>query len=151
MENKIDKRLISKFEFLLKINGNIICQRYFNVRKHNSRTLTSVELYDQLDTIRHKLKHYLKKRSIDYLYDQYNQYTNVVNLSEQDLEGSEQEVFEVEIKENGKNIIATILPSHLYPTRVRYTVDIRPLIPEILSDLSDTLSLRKSTPIEVLR
>ena len=134
MENKIDKRLISKFEFLLKINGNIICQRYFNVRKHNSKTLTSVELYDQVDTIRHKLKHYLKKRSIDYLFDQYNQYTNVVNLSEQDLEGSEQEVFEVEIKENG-----------------RYTVDIRPLIPEILSDLSDTLSLRNSTPIEVLR
>tara|TARA_R110001583_G_scaffold107043_3_gene255584 strand:- start:1314 stop:1769 length:456 start_codon:yes stop_codon:yes gene_type:complete len=151
MENKIDKRLISKFEFLLKINGNIICQRYFNVRKHNSKTLTSVELYDQVDTIRHKLKHYLKKRSIDYLFDQYNQYTNVVNLSEQDLEGSEQEVFEVEIKENGRNLITTILPSHQYPTRVRYTVDIRPLIPEILSDLSDTLSLRNSTPIEVLR
>ncbi len=151
MKKKIIKSINSKFEMLLKINGNINVQRYFNVRKHNSRTLTSVELYDQLDTIRHKLKHYLKKRSIDYLYDQYNQYTNVVNLSEQDLEGSEQEVFEVEIKENGKNIIATILPSHLYPTRVRYTVDIRPLIPEILSDLSDTLSLRKSTPIEVLR
>ena len=151
MENKIDKRLISKFEFLLKINGNIICQRYFNVRKHNSKTLTSVELYEQVDAIRTKLKYYLKSRSWDYLYEQYNQYTNVVNLSEQDLEGSEQEVFEVEIKENGRNLITTILPSHQYPTRVRYTVDIRPLIPEILSDLSDTLSLRNSTPIEVLR
>jgi hypothetical protein len=75
----------------------------------------------------------------------------VVNLSEQDLEGSEDEVFEVEIKENGRNIISTILPSHNYPTRVRYTVDIRPLIPGILSELSDTLSLRNSTPIEVLR
>jgi len=151
MENKIDKKLISKFEFLLKINGNIICQRYFNVRKHNPRTLTSLELYEQVDAIRTKLKYYLKSRSWDYLYEQYNQYTNVVNLSEQDLEGSEDEVFEVEIKENGRNIISTILPSHNYPTRVRYTVDIRPLIPEILSELSDTLSLRKSTPIEVLR
>ena len=151
MENKIDKKLISKFEFLLKINGNIICQRYFNVRKHNPRTLSSLELYEEVDDIKTKLRHYLKKRSWDYLYDQYNQYTNVVNLSDQDLEGSEKEVFEIEIKENGRNIIATILPSHIYPTRVRYTVDIRPLIPKILSALSDTLSLRKTTPIEVLR
>ena len=151
MENKIDKKLISKFEFLLKINGNIICQRYFNVRKHNPRTLASLELYEQVDAIRTKLKYYLKSRSWDYLYEQYNQYTNVVNLSEQDLEGSEDEVFEVEIKENGRNIMSTILPSHNYPTRVRYTVDIRPLIPGILSELSDTLSLRNSTPIEVLR
>ena len=148
MENRMDKKLISKFEFLLKINGNIICQRYFNVRNHKPRTLTSLELYEQVDFIKSKLKTYLKNRSIDYLYDQYNPYTNVVNLSEQDLEGSEKEVFEIEIKENGRNIITTILPSHIYPTRVRYTVDIRPLIPEILSELSDTLSLRKSTPIE---
>ena len=151
MENKIDKKLISKFEFLLKINGNIICQRYFNVRKHNPKTLTSLELFEEVDDIKTKLRYYLKKRSWDYLYDQYNQYTNVVNLSDQDLEGSEKEVFEIEIKENGRNIIATILPSHIYPTRVRYTVDIRPLIPQILSELSDTLSLRKTTPIEVLR
>ena len=151
MENKIDKKLMSKFEFLLKINGNIICQRYFNVRKHNPKTLSSLELYEEVDDIKTKLRYYLKKRSWDYLYDQYNQYTNVVNLSEQDLEGSEDEVFEIEIKENGRNIITTILPSHIYPTRVRYTVDIRPLIPQILSELSDTLSLRKTTPIEVLR
>ncbi len=151
MENKIDKKLISKFEFLLKINGNIICQRYFNVRKHNPKTLTSLELFEEVEDIKTKLRYHLKKRSWDYLYDQYNQYTNVVNLSDQDLEGSEKEVFEIEIKENGRNIIATILPSHIYPTRVRYTVDIRPLIPQILSELSDTLSLRKTTPIEVLR
>ena len=151
MENKIDKKLMSKFEFLLKIKGNIICQRYFNVRKHNPKTLSSLELYEEVDDIKTKLRYYLKKRSWDYLYDQYNQYTNVVNLSEQDLEGSEDEVFEIEIKENGRNIITTILPSHIYPTRVRYTVDIRPLIPQILSELSDTLSLRKTTPIEVLR
>ena len=141
--NRIDKKMTTKLEFLLKINGNIICQRYFNVRDFNEKTLDSIELLDEVNYIKEKLKEYLKMRSLNYLYDQYNQYTNTVNLSEQDLEGSEDEVFEVEIKKDGKNIIHTFIPSQCYPTRVRYTVDIRPMIPRILGDLSDTLSLRK--------
>ena len=151
MEYKIDRKQMSKFEFLLKIKGNIICQRYFNVKNYNSKALESVELYENMVDIRLRLKEYLKQRSCDYLYEQFNQHTNYLNLSQQDLEGSENEVFEIEIKENGTNLIAGILPSNIYPTRVRYTVDIRPMIPSILSELSDTLSLRKTTSIEELR
>tara|TARA_R100001594_G_scaffold137503_1_gene180593 strand:- start:839 stop:1300 length:462 start_codon:yes stop_codon:yes gene_type:complete len=146
--NRVDKKMTTKFEFLLKINGNIICQRYFNVRDFNEKTLDSIELLDEVNYIKSKLKEHLKMRSLNYLYDQYNSYTNVVNLSEQDLEGSEDEVFEIEIRKDGKNIIHTFLPSNCYPTRVRYTVDIRPMIPRILGDLSDTLSLKK--PVKVI-
>ena len=151
MKYKTENKSIVKFEFLLKIKGNIICQRYFNVRDYNPNTVSSVEFLEEIESIKFRLKEYLKQRSVDYLYDQYNQYTNYVNLSEQDLEGSEDEVFEIDIRENGKNIITTFLPSHLYPTRVRYTVDIRPMIHRLLTELSDTLSLRKPTSIEVLR
>lgn len=150
MYNKLDKRTSSKFEFLLKINGNIICQRYFNVREFNPTTINSVELIDEIDYIKNDLKSYLKMRTLNYLYDQYNQYTNMVNLSEQDLEGSEDEIFEIEIKKDGRNIINTYIPSDCYPTRVRYTVDIRPMIPRILGDLSDILSLKKVTAIKEL-
>ena len=32
-----------KFEFILRINDNIICQRYFNIRGYNNRAKESME------------------------------------------------------------------------------------------------------------
>jgi hypothetical protein len=37
-----DKKGMSKFEFILKIKGNIICQRYFNVRDYNPKSVDRV-------------------------------------------------------------------------------------------------------------
>tara|TARA_R110000851_G_scaffold48370_20_gene117060 strand:+ start:2503 stop:2958 length:456 start_codon:yes stop_codon:yes gene_type:complete len=146
-----DKKGMSKFEFILKIKGNIICQRYFNVRDYNPKSVESVEFIDEFNSVRDKVLGYLKERSLDYLCDKYNTYSNTVYLSQQDLEGSEKEIFEIEVKENGKNLMSTYLPSNIYPTRVRYTVDIRPMIPSILNGLTDIMSLRKVTSIDVLR
>ena len=145
-----DKKGMSKFEFILKIKGNIICQRYFNVRNYNPKSVESVEFIDEFNSIKSDILDYLKARSCEYLNDKYNAHTNTVYLSQQDLEGSEDEIFEIEIKENGRNLMTTYLPSNIYPTRVRYTVDIRPMIPSILNGLTDIMSLRKTTPIEVL-
>ena len=37
---------ITKFEFLLTIDDNIICQRYFNVRNYNPKTRDSIDVHD---------------------------------------------------------------------------------------------------------
>ena len=34
-----------KFEFVLSINENIICQRFFTVKNHNPKTVKSLDLY----------------------------------------------------------------------------------------------------------
>jgi hypothetical protein len=109
-----------------------------------------IEFIDEFNSIKSDILDYLKARSCEYLNDKYNAHTNTVYLSQQDLEGSEDEIFEIEIKENGRNLMTTYLPSNIYPTRVRYTVDIRPMIPSILNGLTDIMSLRNATPIEVL-
>jgi len=31
---------ITKFEFLFTLDGNIVCQRFFNVKNHNHTTIT---------------------------------------------------------------------------------------------------------------
>ena len=36
----------TKLEFLLKVNGNIIVQRFFNVRGYNHKARNSMELHD---------------------------------------------------------------------------------------------------------
>ena len=36
---------ITKFEFLLSLEGNIVCQRYFNVRDHYKQSRSSMDLH----------------------------------------------------------------------------------------------------------
>ena len=38
----------TKLEFLLKVNGNIIVQRFFNVRGYNHKARNSMELHDYI-------------------------------------------------------------------------------------------------------
>jgi hypothetical protein len=45
---KIDEQ---RFEFVLYINNHIICQRYFNIRDYNERSLNSYEMKELMDSI----------------------------------------------------------------------------------------------------
>jgi len=138
-----DKKSVVKCEFLLTLNDNIICQRYFNVRNYNPQAKNSLELYYTISDIADDLQYSLKNKAFHYMYDRYNQYTNYVNLSDQDLEKNKDEVFHLYIKQNNDILIHRIIPSDIYPSRIRYTVDIRPLVPQFLNELTDTLSRKK--------
>ena len=69
-----------------------ICQRYFNVRNYNPQAKNSLDLYYTISEIADDLQHSLKNKAFHYMYDRYNQYTNYVNLSDQDLEKNKDEV-----------------------------------------------------------
>ena len=46
-----------KFEFLLSINDNIICQRFFTVKNHNPKQpVNSVDLYESVKYIKDNYK-----------------------------------------------------------------------------------------------
>ena len=97
-----EKKSVVKCEFLLTLNENIICQRYFNVRNYNPKYKNSLDLYYTISDIAEDLKYSLKNKAFDYIYDRYNQYTNYVNLSDQDLERNEDEVFHLYVKQNNR-------------------------------------------------
>ena len=42
---------VKPFEFLLKINDNIICQRYFNIKNYNSTCRESLEMKEMMTEI----------------------------------------------------------------------------------------------------
>ena len=138
---------VTKFEFLLTIDDNIICQRYFNVRKYNSKAMDSIDVHDTMCDISSGLEEELVKKSIDRLYDEYNPY-RFKKESDDKLTKDEKptlwdEKFHLILKLNGNEVYHRILPAGIYPPKVRYTVDIRPIIPRILNELSDTLSRKK--------
>ena len=54
-----------KFEFVLSIKDNIICQRFFTVRNHNPKTVKSVDLYETVKYIKDTICHELLLKTID--------------------------------------------------------------------------------------
>ena len=65
---------MKKFEFILYINGNIICQRFFSVKKYNPKVVRSLEVVECLNYVVSLIEDDLKLKSMDYLYSQYNPY-----------------------------------------------------------------------------
>lgn len=129
---------ISKFEFLLTLEGKYICQRFFNVKDHNPTTRTSMELHDYVKYISSQISEDLKIKSSDYLCENQNYISNSENV--EDSVDKKNEYFLVEIKLGDDVFIQRIFPAYYYHPKVRYTVDIRPRLKKILSDLTEILS-----------
>tara|TARA_R110001583_G_scaffold80846_2_gene216420 strand:+ start:1598 stop:2026 length:429 start_codon:yes stop_codon:yes gene_type:complete len=129
---KIEEK--EKFEFLLSINDNIICQRYFTVRNHSPKTIKSVDLYETVLYIKDIISNKLILKTIDVIDEFFKE--DVSKLQE------ENEIFTIMIKKGNHVIMERTFSADLYPPRVRYSVDIRPQISFILRELTDVLSLR---------
>lgn len=129
---------ITKFEFVLSLDGNIICQRYFNVKDHVDQSRRSMDLHYYLKSICEDISEDLKIKSSNYLCENQNYF-----LSSDYVEDSiekDREHFLLEIKLEDDVFIQRIFPAYYYHPKVRYTVDIRPKLKVILSDLTDILS-----------
>lgn len=134
---------ITKFEFLLLLENNIVCQRYFNVKNYNPSSRYSLELYDYIKEISEEISSDLKIKTSDYLIENQHFF-----LSNEFVEGdgeNQNESFFIEIKFEDEVFIKRVFPANYYHPKIRYTVDIRPQLRQILSDLSKILSSKKVT------
>lgn len=129
---------ITKFEFLLSLGGNIVCQRFFNVKDHVPQARRSMDLHYYIQNICEEISEDLKNKTSDYLCENQNFFLNS-GVVEDDNE-EQKEHFLLEIKLNEDVFISRIFPAYYYHPKVRYTVDIRPKLKRILSDLTDILS-----------
>lgn len=129
---------LTKFEFLLSLEGNIVVQRYFNVKDYNPRALKSMDLHEYVKNICEEIFEHLVIKSSDYLYENYEYYGGLENVEE--TENREKENFLLEIKMNDDVFIQRIFPAYFLHPKVRYTVDIRPYLKRYLTDLTVILS-----------
>jgi len=128
----------TKFEFLLTLEGNIICQRFFNVKDHVDQSRRSMDLHYYIENICLDIAEDLKIKSSDYLCENTNYFLSSDYV--EDLLEKDREHFLLVIKLNDDVFIQRIFPAYYYHPKVRYTVDIRPKLKRILSDLTDILS-----------
>jgi hypothetical protein len=134
---------ITKFEFLLSLGNNIVCQRYFNVKNYNPSSRNCMELYEYVKEICEDISHDLKIKTSDFLVE--NQHFFLSNDFVENETENEKEVFMMEIRLDEDVFIKRVFPANYYHPKIRYTVDIRPQLKQILSDLTKILSTKKVT------
>ena len=132
---------ITKVEFLLMCNDNIVVQRFFNVKGFNKNAGKSEEFYDYIRTFCNDLQYNLKMRSVVYMLDnQYEISENPEVLNTSITDGKEN--FNLYIKVGDLTICQRTFDAKPYPPKVRYTVDLRPRLKGMLTDLTDIFSGR---------
>jgi len=136
------------FEFYLRINGNErpIVGRNFNVKGYNPKSLRSMDIKYCIDDIVSMIEDQFRSKSEDYLYKYYNPYStqNPEDIDVKDL-FEEEDIFSFEIRVHGNVVAEKQFSGNWYPPKVRYDVDIRKLIPGIISKIQKTLSNKNLT------
>jgi hypothetical protein len=130
---------ITKMEFLLTLNDNIVVQRYFNVRNYNPNARRSYNLAYFMGQVEEIFNSDLKMKTVMYMMD--NQEAiyldpEILNTSNTDAP----EYFNMYVKLSDNIIFHRIFDGKLYPPKVRYTVDVRPSLKNILKGLTDIFS-----------
>ena len=133
-----------KLEFLMMVNDNIIVQRFFNVREFNNEGKNSLELYDLLREFKDDIQTQLSLKTVTYMTDNmYEIINNPAILDTSYIDGPE--YFNIFIKQNDVTICHRQVDAKVYPPKVRYTVDVRPHLKNLLMNLTDIFSSKNLT------
>ena len=135
---------MTKMEFLLTLNDRIIVQRFYNVRGYNPNAKNSIELYELIKEIKNDLKYDLKMKTVTYMVDNMNQIIENPNVLKTSMT-EDDENFNLYIKVGDETLCHRQFNAKMYPPKVRYTVDVRPYLKNILKGLTDIFSERDLT------
>jgi hypothetical protein len=135
---------ITKMEFLLTLNENIVVQRFFNVKGFNPQAKNSLEFYEFIKSLTEELHYYLKMKTVVYMLDNMEAIMHDPNIMETSFT-EDPEWFNVYVKVNDMTISHRRFDGKLYPPKVRYTVDVRPFLKNVLKELTDIFSSQDLT------
>ena len=130
---------VTKMEFLLTLNDNIVVQRYFNVKNYNPNARSSYSMVELMNQIKEEIHDDLKAKSCYFLLDNYDQVLlDPSVLSTSNTDGPES--FNMYLKVGDLTICHSGWDAKIYPPKIRYTVDVRPHLKSVLSRLTDIFS-----------
>ena len=133
-----------KLEFLMMVNDNIIVQRFFNVREFNDKAKNSLAHYELLKDFKTDIQKQLSLKTVTYMTDNmYEIINNPAILETSYIDGPE--YFNIFIKQNDVTICHRQVDAKIYPPKVRYTVDVRPHLKNLLMELTDIFSSKNLT------
>jgi hypothetical protein len=132
----------TKMEFLLTLNDNIVVQRFFNVRGFNPKAKNSVDLYEYIKALKEELQYYLKMKTVVYMMDNRDSISYDPKVMDTSFTDGP-EIFNLFVKVGEQTICHRQFDGKLFPPKVRYTVDVRPFLKDVLRELTDIFSNNK--------
>jgi len=135
------EQTVTKFEFILTLENNIVCQRIFNVINYNQKSKKSLEFYEMVKYISEDITDDLKNKNAEYLLENKNFFFSDDFID--DVNQKTNDDFVLRIKNGDEILMERCFPSYYFYSKVRYSVDIRPKLKHYLGELSRVLSLNK--------
>jgi hypothetical protein len=130
---------LNRFEFLLTLQNNIICQRNFPVRNFNPKAKNSLQISEYMKYMCNVISEDLKSKNAEYMFENKSQYETNENIEEV----KEKQHYLLQLKLNDSTFNERIFSSNIYHPKVR--LDVREYVKPFLNDLSSILSSRKPT------
>jgi len=130
---------VVKMELLITLNENIVIQRFFNVKNFNSMARNSLNVSEYIKDFCHDFAYDLKMKTVSYMLENRQQIEEDQNILETSMTDGD-EYFNIYLKIGDMTICHRQMNAKLYPPKIRYTVDIRPQIKNVLRDLTDFFS-----------
>jgi hypothetical protein len=125
-----------KFEFTVYLNDNIIVQRYFNVIGFNNRAINSLNFKEVVDYNQSLIQLHMKNKSLDFMTENSRLFYENPSFEKNDLN----DIMKIVVKMDDKQIAYRQWDATIYPVKIRYTVDIREHIYEMITRIQKCLS-----------
>lgn len=131
-----------RFGFVLYINKHTICERNFTIKNYNDEILHSSELKQLMDILVGMNSHqmgiipkFLREQSMELLWNKYNPYFKPTEIKVNKNRFKDQDIFEFEIKVDGDVKTKSIFSGKWFQPSIRYDVNIKDIIPTIISEI----------------
>lgn len=141
----------NRFEFILYINNNIICQRDFNIFDFKEDFLNSMELKDMMDEITGMnngefgtlgiIPNHLKKKSMEMLWEKYN--PHYIQSEQTKPNTNKKDVFQFEFIVDKKVVAKSEFTNEFYNINPYVSIDIRNVIYDVMSEIRYMSSRKK--------
>jgi len=133
--NMEEKREQRKFEFTLYLNDNIIVQRFFNIIGFNNKAINSLNFKEAIDDNMYLIQSVLKDRTLDFITEHQRHFLETKDYEQ----NASKDVMKIVVKHDGKVIAYREWDATIYPVKVRYTVDIRQHIYDLITRVQKCL------------
>lgn len=132
MDKKNEQR---KFEFTLYLNENIIVQRYFNIIGFNKKAINSVNFKEAIDENVELIQSVLKDKTVDFM----NKYQGRFYTNPNYEQNGSDDKLKIVVKQEGRVIAYREWDATIYPVKIRYTVDVRSIMYELINKVQKCL------------
>ena len=121
----------NQFDFTLLINDNIVCKRFFKCNNFHEKYIDFGDSIEIITLITNLIEKLLKSETINLLWLYHELNSEKVRFYKKPTDES----LVIIINYNSNFIASSYIKTCIYPPKVKFNINIRPIIPEIINSV----------------